>query len=437
MANRAAAGGTAVIQEPELIYLSVRVPEVRCLAKKLVRSQITPFLRLRLGEVEHRSTYGTGYDPKFADEFMFAISSEKIRAAREVTSGPAYLVLSIKICDYVKYGFSDELGEVTVPLMDIVDGAFAEGKWFTVPKRGAAEMIRNIVRKREDTGDPNETQMLVYADVASYTAPQNITVGQLSVTVHGATKLRHHSVVAKGAGEKFFCPYGVVTYDGSWGVLPTRVNTNNPVWLDTFTFPVSELSSVVSIALFDNRKARMRKDKLLGLVRVRLNTLIGNSVNTCESYPLYVVKDNIVRVMGHLRLSLAVEYFLSPLGVCRHLLSPPERFYRSTLSAKLIQQMQKAKMLRVQQFLSGASPPIPLEVSEVFMERDDNPKVFTRNFRQNKLRLQHGLGPMMDGFLTVRAVQRWVYPYPSMAVNILWPFLMYLRSTSCPPSSWS
>eukprot|EP00759_Apiculatamorpha_spiralis_P006409 PhF_6_TR13698/c0_g1_i1/m.22094 len=417
------ASSTALLNEPDLVYITVRVPEVRRLPKKALRSSITPFLRLRVGLVEHRSSYGTSFDPKFQDEFVFAISTKRIQ---ESQVNGENLTLNIRVCDYIRYGFSDDFGDVSLPVHDVINGVFSDGKWFPLAKKGAVEFVMSKVRTHhsnvlvQDSGPV----CLVYADVASMTAPQRTTIGQVSVNIMGATKLRHHTAAVAGGKEKYFSPYAVIQYEKSWGMLPTRVNTNNPVWESIFTFPVCELSSVVSIALFDNRKKQMRKDKLLGLVKIRLSTLIGNTVYSTENYPLYIVRDNYVRVMGLLRMSIGVEYFVPLKSVVKSILSPTDRFYRTNLSARLIQKIEKAKMLRVQTFLREETPSIPMEVSEAFMDLD-NAKSISRKFGQSKLRISAALTPVIQFVGFVRAVQRWELPLVSLLVNLLWPFLVY------------
>ena len=407
-----------VIQEPSLIYIRVWIPEVRNLRTGMMYSNCTPYLKLIYNGVSHRSEYGAGLHPKFEDHFTFAVDSKLIHSEESQ-------MLVIKVRDYVKYLKKDELGEIMLPLDDIVGGLFREGKWFPISRSGAVEFVRDVVSSvRERLGtvcEASEPRMLVYADVESYRPPQRQTIGQVTIAVQEVSKLR-----LKQGKEKYrFSLYAIVQYESSWGILPTKVGTNNPTWDQTFTFPVTELSSVVSIAIFDNRKQRMKKDKLIGLLRIRISTLIGNTVHRTDAYPLYVVHRKVVRVMGQMKLSIGVEYFVPLMGVLRHFLSPSNDFYCSHLSARQLAATKKARALQIQQFLFNRTPSIPMEVSEVFIERDDLPRVFIRKFGQSRLRLAAAIKPFLEASAVIKSISFWELPAPAIAFQVVWPLLMY------------
>uniref|UniRef100_M8AYS9 C2 domain-containing protein n=1 Tax=Aegilops tauschii TaxID=37682 RepID=M8AYS9_AEGTA len=100
-------------------------------------------------------------------------------------------------------------------------------------------------------------------------------------------------------------PYCVAKYGSKWVRTRTLLGTAAPAWNEQYTWEVFDLSTVITVAVFDNNHLHHSdgKDQRIGKVRVRLATLESDRVYT-HYYPLMALTPGGLKKTGELHLAV-------------------------------------------------------------------------------------------------------------------------------------
>ena len=165
-------------------------------------------------------------------------------------------------------------------------------------------------------------------------------------------------------------PYVVAKYGKKW-VRTRTLNTTAPQWNEQYTWDVFDLSTVITIAVFNDYHGDAN-DQRIGKVRVRLATLeTGRKYTQC--YALMFLSPSGLKTMGELHLAVRftckswpkmLAMYGKPLFPKMHHINP--------ISVLQLDYLRFQAMQMVAARLARAHPPLRREVVEYVLDVDSH-----------------------------------------------------------------
>ncbi|SPT20984.1 unnamed protein product [Triticum aestivum] len=163
--------------------------------------------------------------------------------------------------------------------------------------------------------------------------------------------------------------YVVAKYGKKWVRTRTMFATAAPQWNEKYTWDVFDVSTVITIAVFDdsNRDARRQR---IGKVRVRLATLETDRVHS-QSYPLLALSPSGLQEMGELHLAarFTCKSWAKMLAMYGKPLLP-KMHHTNPISVPQQNYLMFQAMQMVALRLARADPPLRREVVEYVLDVD-------------------------------------------------------------------
>ncbi|VAH55075.1 unnamed protein product [Triticum turgidum subsp. durum] len=221
-------------------------------------------------------------------------------------------------------------------------------------------------------------------------------------------------------------PYCVAKYGSKWVRTRTLLGTAAPAWNEQYTWEVFDLSTVITVAVFDNNHlhhSEGAKDQRIGKVRVRLATLESDRVYT-HYYPLMALTPGGLKKTGELHLAVrftctAWANMLAQYG--RPLL--PKMHYSNPISVLQLDYLRFQAMQMVATRLGRSEPPLHREVVEYMLDVDSH--MFSlRRSKANFYRITSlfsgvvAVGKWFDG------ICKWKNPLTTILVHVLFLILV-------------
>ncbi|EMS62772.1 Multiple C2 and transmembrane domain-containing protein 1 [Triticum urartu] len=216
--------------------------------------------------------------------------------------------------------------------------------------------------------------------------------------------------------------YCVAKYGSKWVRTRTLLGTAAPAWNEQYTWEVFDLSTVITVAVFDNNHLHHSdgKDQRIGKVRVRLATLESDRVYT-HYYPLMALTPGGLKKTGELHLAVrftctAWANMLAQYG--RPLL--PKMHYSNPIS---VLQLDYLRFQAMQMVATRLEPPLHREVVEYMLDVDSH--MFSlRRSKANFYRITSlfsgvvAVGKWFDG------ICKWKNPLTTILVHVLFLILV-------------
>jgi hypothetical protein len=178
-------------------------------------------------------------------------------------------VLKIEVFDKDLFDI-DAIGEVEIPVKELVNRAGWKDVWFPLQKAPGGELHLGLCYKKLEPDDgPAASGFFVADDTAEEVKEESKYKGKLMVTIQKAENLI--KLDTAWSDDKGLDPYVVVDFGEQ--TKKTKVkDTLNPIWNETFGFDCADGGDVVTIFLKDQEK--LQKDRDIGSISVKLDDLM-------------------------------------------------------------------------------------------------------------------------------------------------------------------
>lgn len=413
-----------VYLSPKLWYLRVNVIEAqdigdRAMSEPFVRAEILPYQSLRTSRSAIR-----GGSPFWNEDLIF------------VAAEPFDNIISLYIEEAVAPGKAEVLGFTSIPLNSFerrVDGRPVATRWYTLDReggRGGTFQPRLHLRLCWEGGYHVMDESANYVSDTRPTARQlwRPAVGVLEVGIHGANNLLPMKTTMDKRGSTD--AYCVAKYGPKWIRTRTIFDSSNPRWNEQYTWEVFDPCTVITIGVFDNRRAvagappQAMADLPIGKVRIRLSTLETDRVYT-NAYPLLVVTPHGVKKMGEIELAVRFSS-ASALNLTAAYLQPqlPRMHFFYPLDPRLQEKLRVAAMNTVALRLLRAEPPLRQEVIHFMLGTDDE-RWSMRRSKANYYRIMGVLRGVLATMNWFSDICRWRNPATTVLVHFLYLILVW------------
>ncbi|VAH39589.1 unnamed protein product [Triticum turgidum subsp. durum] len=267
-----------------------------------------------------------------------------------------------------------------------------------------------------------ETAYHVLDESTHYSSDLQPAAKKLRKSAIGVLEVGILSARGLGGNKSAYC---VAKYGSKWVRTRTLLGTAAPAWNEQYTWEVFDLSTVITVAVFDNNHLHHSdgKDQRIGKVRVRLATLESDRVYT-HYYPLMALTPGGLKKTGELHLAVrftctAWANMLAQYG--RPLL--PKMHYSNPISVLQLDYLRFQAMQMVATRLGRSEPPLHREVVEYMLDVDSH--MFSlRRSKANFYRITSlfsgvvAVGKWFDG------ICKWKNPLTTILVHVLFLILV-------------
>nr|BET03928.1 Rmg8 protein splicing variant 2 [Triticum aestivum] len=226
-------------------------------------------------------------------------------------------------------------------------------------------------------------------------------------------------------------PYVVAMYGDKWVRTRTLVNTMMaPHWNEQYTWDVFDLSTVITIAVFDDCHLSSSlgdhdaRDQQMGKVRIRLSTLETNRVYT-QHYPLMALTPSGLNKTGELHL--AVRFMCTSWAKMLAQYGKPQLHKMDNTTPISALQQDHLRFQAVQMVakrLEQADPPLRSEVVECILDPDSH--MFSlRRSKANFYRFMSLFSALVSVSKWFDGICKWKNPLTTILVHLL--FLILVR----------
>ncbi|XP_047059882.1 FT-interacting protein 3-like [Lolium rigidum] len=423
-----------VYYSPKLIYLKLSVIAAQDLipAEK-GRPLAATIAKIQMGNQIRRTRPQSGTaNPIWSEEFMF------------VASEPFEDPLVVTVEERVAAGRDEPIGRLIIPVNSpyVPRNDLAKSvpsKWFSLSRgmtmEEAAADVTSSIKNRESSKTfaskihlkmSLETAYHVLDESTHYSSDLQPAAKKLRKSAIGILEVGILSALGLGGNKN---PYCVAKYGSKWVRTRTLLFTAAPQWNEQYTWEVFDLSTVITVAVFDNANLHHghghepSKDQRIGKVRVRLATLETDRVYT-HYYPLMALTPSGLKKTGELHLAVrftctAWANMLAQYG--RPLL--PKMHYTNPISVLQLDYLRFQAMQMVATRLGRAEPPLRREVVEYMLDVDSH--MFSlRRSKANFYRIISlfsgavAVGRWFDG------ICKWKNPLTTILVHVLFLILV-------------
>ncbi|CAM0873965.1 unnamed protein product [Alopecurus aequalis] len=426
-----------VYYSPKLIYLKVSVIAAQDLiATEKGRPLAATIAKIQMGnQIRRTRPQGGTANPVWSEEFMF------------VASEPFEDPLVVTVEERVAAGRDEPIGRLIIPVNSpyVPRNDLAKplpSKWFSLSRgmtleEAAADVTTGVKNRESSKTFASKIHLRMSLETAYHVLDESTHYS--SDLQPAAKKLRKSSIgilevgilSARGLGGNKN-PYCVAKYGSKWVRTRTLLATPAPQWNEQYTWEVFDLSTVITVAVFDNTNLHhhdhghgegANKDQRIGKVRVRLATLESDRVYT-HYYPLMALSPSGLKKTGELHLAVrftctAWTNMLAQYG--RPLL--PKMHYTNPISVLQLDYLRFQAMQMVATRLGRAEPPLRREVVEYMLDVDSH--MFSlRRSKANFYRITSlfsgavAVGKWFDG------ICKWKNPLTTILVHVLFLILV-------------
>eukprot|EP00850_Spirogloea_muscicola_P014421 SM000103S09513 [mRNA] locus=s103:385053:391694:+ [translate_table: standard] len=256
-------------------------------------------------------------------------------------------------------------------------------------------------------------------------------IGTVELGINGAqglTSLKSFGPSGRGSTADAYC---IAKYGSVWIRTRTVSNDLNPQWHEQHTWDVHELSTVLTVGVFDNRHSKTSvsgaKDMAVGKVRIRLSTLEDRKIYR-NVYPLFMLTKSGVKKMGEVELTVRFCPTAPLLTMAKLYVTPPlpAMHYTDPIGGgrEHAERLRIAAAELVVQKLLKADPPFWPEVTHFMLDTDEN--VFSmRRSKANLYRIKAVLGGVIWTMQRFKKVRDWEPPWITVLVHLAYAVLVY------------
>eukprot|EP00850_Spirogloea_muscicola_P023471 SM000359S13457 [mRNA] locus=s359:16492:22784:- [translate_table: standard] len=256
-------------------------------------------------------------------------------------------------------------------------------------------------------------------------------IGTVELGINGArglTSLKSYGPGGRGSTADAYC---IAKYGSVWIRTRTVSDDLNPQWHEQHTWDVHELSTVLTVGVFDNRHSKTSvsgaKDMAVGKVRIRLSTLEDGKIYR-NVYPLLMLTKSGVKKMGELELTVRFSPTASLLTMAKLYVTPPlpAMHYTDPIGGgrEHAERLRIAAAELVVQKLVEADPPFWPEVTHYMLDTDEN--VFSmRRSKANLYRIKAVLGGVIWTMQRFKKVRDWEPPWITVLVHVAYAVVVY------------
>ncbi|VAH55074.1 unnamed protein product [Triticum turgidum subsp. durum] len=422
-----------VYYSPKLIYLKVSVIAAQDLIAADKGRPLAPTIaKIQMGSQIRRTRPGQpqgSANQAWNEEFMF------------VASEPFEDPLVVTVEEKVAAGRDEPIGRIIIPVASpyVPRNDLAKSipsKWFNLSRgmtvdEAAAEATTGTKHREHSKTFASKIHLRMSLETAYHVLDESTHYS--SDLQPAAKKLRKSAIgvlevgilSARGLGGNK-SPYCVAKYGSKWVRTRTLLGTAAPAWNEQYTWEVFDLSTVITVAVFDNNHlhhSEGAKDQRIGKVRVRLATLESDRVYT-HYYPLMALTPGGLKKTGELHLAVrftctAWANMLAQYG--RPLL--PKMHYSNPISVLQLDYLRFQAMQMVATRLGRSEPPLHREVVEYMLDVDSH--MFSlRRSKANFYRITSlfsgvvAVGKWFDG------ICKWKNPLTTILVHVLFLILV-------------
>ncbi|XP_071685346.1 FT-interacting protein 4-like [Lolium perenne] len=361
-----------VYYSPKLIYLKVSVITAQDLvASETGRPLEDTIAKIQMGnQIWRTSPRGGTANPVWEEDLMFVV--------RKPFVDPLVVTVEERVADRR----DEPIGRVIIPVEwpHLPRNDLARSvptKWFSLSRVVTTEASEDVATVDEGTLASKiqlkmslETAYHVLDESSDYSSDLQPAAKKLRKSAIGILEVGILSARGLGGIKNLYC---VAKYGAKWVRTRTLLATAAPQWNEQYAWEVFDLSTVITIVVFDNANLHHGhggKDQRIGKVRVRLSTLEAGRVHT-HHYPLLALSPS--GLMKTRELQLAVRFtckswskMLVQYG--RPLL--PKMHYTNPISVPQLDYLQFQAMQIVANQLEQSDPPLPREVVEYMLDPD-------------------------------------------------------------------
>ncbi|VAH39593.1 unnamed protein product [Triticum turgidum subsp. durum] len=421
-----------VYYSPKLIYLKVSVIAAQDLIAADKGRPLAPTIaKIQMGSQIRRTRPGQpqgSANQAWNEEFMF------------VASEPFEDPLVVTVEEKVAAGRDEPIGRIIIPVASpyVPRNDLAKSipsKWFNLSRgmtvdEAAAEATTGTKHREHSKTFASkihlrmslETAYHVLDESTHYSSDLQPAAKKLRKSAIGVLEVGILSARGLGGNKSAYC---VAKYGSKWVRTRTLLGTAAPAWNEQYTWEVFDLSTVITVAVFDNNHLHHSdgKDQRIGKVRVRLATLESDRVYT-HYYPLMALTPGGLKKTGELHLAVrftctAWANMLAQYG--RPLL--PKMHYSNPISVLQLDYLRFQAMQMVATRLGRSEPPLHREVVEYMLDVDSH--MFSlRRSKANFYRITSlfsgvvAVGKWFDG------ICKWKNPLTTILVHVLFLILV-------------
>uniref|UniRef100_A0ACD5TBR5 Uncharacterized protein n=1 Tax=Avena sativa TaxID=4498 RepID=A0ACD5TBR5_AVESA len=420
-----------VYYSPKLIYLKFNVIAAQDLvAADKDRPLAATITKIQMGNQIRRTKPQSGTaNPTWNEEFMFV--------ACEPFEDPLVVTVEEKAP-----GRDEPIGRLIIPVNSQVPrndlAKSIASKWFSLSRgmtveEAAADVTTSLKNRESSKTFASKIHLKMSLETAYHVLDES--THYCSDLQPAAKKLRKSAIGilevgilnASGLGNKN--AYCVAKYGAKWVRTRTLSATATPQWNEQYTWEVFDLSTVITVAVFDNANLHHHhgdggnKDSRIGKVRVRLATLESDRVYT-HNYPLMALGPSGLKKTGELHLAVrftctAWTNMLAQYG--RPLL--PKMHYTNPIPVLQLDALRFQAMQMVVMRLGRSEPPLRREVVEYVLDVDSH--MFS--LRRSKANFNR-ITSLFSGALAVGkwfdGICKWKNPLTTILVHVLFLILV-------------
>ncbi|OMO53413.1 C2 calcium-dependent membrane targeting [Corchorus capsularis] len=399
---------------PTLWYLRVHIIQAQDLVPGTKNRKPEVYVKVNLGDVTMRTKVSPNksVDPKWNEELMFVAEEPFIHP----------LVFSVE--DRLGNHMEECLGKCKINLSQVeqrIEPKPAGIKWYNLEKvllgddgvnKEVAFSSKLNMKISLDGGYHVFDEPIHYSSDYRSTMKKGWkpVIGVLELEIIGASGLQPMKL---RNGYETTDAYCVAKYGPKWIKTRTVANTFSPKWNEQYTWEVYDLSTVLTIGVFDDSHLQggevlgSGKDPSIGKVRIRVSTLSYDTIYK-RSYPLVILQPNAVKKMGEIHLvvrftcssfdNLVKAYCLNPLF--------PKFHYNFPLSMLQLDALRSQANRILCKSLSRSEPPIRKEVVEDMLSGGSQ-MWSLRKCKANLLRLVATLNWVLTAWKWLTKISRW------------------------------
>uniref|UniRef100_M8B6M6 C2 domain-containing protein n=1 Tax=Aegilops tauschii TaxID=37682 RepID=M8B6M6_AEGTA len=325
-------------------------------------------------------------NPTWNEEFLF------------VASEPSEDPLVVTVEEKVDGGRDEPIGRVIIPVPHKDVAKSLPSKWFS---------LSHVMLGDEAAVDVTASTTLACSKIQLRKLRKS-AIGILKVQVLGARGL------ASGVEN----PYVVAKHGKKWVRTRTLLNTTAPQWNEHHTWDVFDVSTVITIAVFNDSHG-VANDQRIGKVRVRLATLETDRMYT-QYYPLMALTPSGLKKTGQLQLAVCFtcKSWAKMLAMYGKPLLP-KMHHTNPISELQLDYLRFQAMQMVVTRLGRSEPPLRREVVEYMLDVDS--RMFS--LRQSKANF-YRITSLFSGVVAVGkwfdGICKWKNPLTTILVHVVY-----------------
>ncbi|KAL4373292.1 FT-interacting protein 3 isoform X1 [Arachis hypogaea] len=420
-----------IYDSPKLWYLRVSVIEAEHImpahkgADKVRFPQF--YAKVQVGSQNWKTVVATSSgtrsfsSPYWNEEFLFVVEEE----------GFLNNSLLVSVEDLLEPWTSEVVCKVEVPIDTIekrVDERVVASQWFSLESLFGKEATRYVprvhLRLSLDGGYHVFDEMTTYS---SDVRPSDTTLWKPQIGVLEIRILRASCLMKKTTKDGRTLAtnaYCVAKYGQKWCRTRTVIDSLSPEWNEQYNWEVYDLSTVVTVAVFDNYRFFGKNtkhagiaDKSFGKITIGVSTLENDRLYT-QSYPLLIVVPSGVKNMGEIYLSIKLSCSNVTTMLLRYAMPLlPKMHYVHLLTETQVYHLKLEAIRLLELRLRKEEPPLGWEVVSYMLQ--DSEKWSLRRSKGNFFRAVHAMDRVIATGKFLKAIQEWEKPLYSITFLII------------------